>query len=211
MHVGRAHLQPIKSNFTVFTPTSNNTSPRTTLHRKSWICEPITEEPSGFDPSIDDPEVFQRHHRTRAPLPRTQSAPHLISTTTTQPIHIHNIECVNSLPLSFYYHSYPSFLLAWLILSIFETILTLLVLEARAISISKQPPPALQLKQCATRLVTSLAPSKIISLKRFHSIRFHPRSMHPTHIPFQAFDTEMQSFFYIFTRYLAERAKSQDL
>jgi UTP--glucose-1-phosphate uridylyltransferase len=28
---------------------------------------------------------------------------------------------------------------------------------------------------------------------------------------FQAFDTEMQSFFYLFTRYLSERAKSQDL
>jgi len=27
----------------------------------------------------------------------------------------------------------------------------------------------------------------------------------------QAFDTEMQSFFYLFTRYLAEKAKSQDL
>jgi UTP--glucose-1-phosphate uridylyltransferase len=27
----------------------------------------------------------------------------------------------------------------------------------------------------------------------------------------QAFDMEMQSFFYLFTRYLSERAKSQDL
>jgi hypothetical protein len=27
----------------------------------------------------------------------------------------------------------------------------------------------------------------------------------------QAFDTEMQSFFYLFTRYLSERAKSVDL
>ena len=29
--------------------------------------------------------------------------------------------------------------------------------------------------------------------------------------PSQAFDTEMQSFFYLFTRYLNERAKSQEL
>ena len=29
--------------------------------------------------------------------------------------------------------------------------------------------------------------------------------------PLQAFDTEMQSFFYLFTRYLSERAKSDDL
>lgn len=28
---------------------------------------------------------------------------------------------------------------------------------------------------------------------------------------YQAFDTEMQSFFYLFTRYLAERARSQEL
>lgn len=27
----------------------------------------------------------------------------------------------------------------------------------------------------------------------------------------KAFDTEMQAFFFLFTRYLAERAKSQDL
>jgi UTP--glucose-1-phosphate uridylyltransferase len=31
------------------------------------------------------------------------------------------------------------------------------------------------------------------------------------HRRFQAFDTEMQSFFYLFTRYLAERAKAVDL
>ena len=29
--------------------------------------------------------------------------------------------------------------------------------------------------------------------------------------PPQAFDTEMQSFFYLFTRYLSERARSQEL
>lgn len=28
---------------------------------------------------------------------------------------------------------------------------------------------------------------------------------------YQAFDTEMQSFFYLFTRYLSERARSQEL
>jgi len=30
-------------------------------------------------------------------------------------------------------------------------------------------------------------------------------------LPVQAFDTEMQSFFFLFTRYLAERAKSTEL
>ena len=33
----------------------------------------------------------------------------------------------------------------------------------------------------------------------------------PSNSPPQAFDTEMQSFFYLFTRYLSERAKSVDL
>ena len=28
---------------------------------------------------------------------------------------------------------------------------------------------------------------------------------------YQVFDTQMQAFFYLFTRYLSERAKSQDL
>jgi UTP--glucose-1-phosphate uridylyltransferase len=45
--------------------------------------------------------------------------------------------------------------------------------------------------------------------------RFAPPSDTPTDPDHcchdQAFDTEMQSFFYLFTRYLAERAKSQDL
>lgn len=40
-------------------------------------------------------------------------------------------------------------------------------------------------------------------------------SHHPSQIAHvsgsQAFDTEMQSFFYLFTRYLSERAKAQDL
>ncbi|KAF9033242.1 UTP-glucose-1-phosphate uridylyltransferase [Hymenopellis radicata] len=36
-------------------------------------------------------------------------------------------------------------------------------------------------------------------------------SMTPARRRYAAFDTEMQSFFYLFTRYLAERAKSKDL
>ena len=41
-----------------------------------------------------------------------------------------------------------------------------------------------------------------------------PRRLCPHLVMFwhrQAFDTEMQSFFFLFTRYLAEKAKRQDL
>ena len=37
------------------------------------------------------------------------------------------------------------------------------------------------------------------------------RTTHPLISPSQAFDTEMQAFFYLFTRYLSERAKNVDL
>lgn len=60
---------------------------------KSWVCEPISEEPSSQDRSIEgtvhlETAEHQRHHRHRNQLIRTQSAPLLISTTTTSPVHI---------------------------------------------------------------------------------------------------------------------------
>ena len=63
---------------------------------KASSCRTIHEEPA---PNIADLEQFKRHHRpTRTPLPRSSSAPQLIFTTTTAPIHIHR------------YLSFPSFL-----------------------------------------------------------------------------------------------------
>lgn len=57
--------------------------------RTSWICEPITEEPLSLEPSPTlNTEQLKRHHRPRAPLPRVNSAPQLISTTTTSPVYI---------------------------------------------------------------------------------------------------------------------------
>lgn len=68
------------------------------VQRKS-ICEPIDEsEEQLLDPSSatassssDLPatlEVYKRQHRPRPKVTRTQSAPQLISTQTTQPIYI---------------------------------------------------------------------------------------------------------------------------
>ena len=57
--------------------------------RKSWICEPIYEEPSLQEGTVHlETTEYQRQHKHRKPLIRTQSAPLLISTTTTPPIYI---------------------------------------------------------------------------------------------------------------------------
>ena len=45
--------------------------------------------------------------------------------------------------------------------------------------------------------------------KKVHSLNMHLFYLTPTRM--QAFDTEMQSFFFLFTRYLSERAQSIDL
>jgi hypothetical protein len=94
---------PLESSTTPTTPSLFSSFPLETsraAHRKSWICEPIREEPSNFEllppftGSESSEQLHKRHHRPRAPLVRTQSAPQLISTNTTQPIHIHNLRQV---------------------------------------------------------------------------------------------------------------------
>ena len=67
--------------------TSESTGAGWTRPRKS-ICEPIYEEPASDLPAQDHLEIYKRQHRSRIPLTRTQSAPQLISTTTTRPVHI---------------------------------------------------------------------------------------------------------------------------
>lgn len=77
--------------------TEDNLSGSWTRPRKS-ICEPIYEEPSPLaessDLAVEDLEIYKRHHRPRPPLTRTQSAPLLLSTTTTRPFHINPSRCV---------------------------------------------------------------------------------------------------------------------
>ena len=72
--------------------------PSTSNRRSSWLCEPISEldEPPAFDePLLDlEPEHNKRQHKHKPLLPRTNSAPQLISTTTTTPVHIHQLQSV---------------------------------------------------------------------------------------------------------------------
>jgi UTP--glucose-1-phosphate uridylyltransferase len=71
------------------TPTQSPRAAVGNSRPKSWICEPIHEEPSLLQELESQPETeYQRHHRQRKPLIRTQSAPLLISTNTTSPIYI---------------------------------------------------------------------------------------------------------------------------
>lgn len=80
-------------------------------------------------------------------------------------------------------------------------------------STSRPPPPASPQRPCAMRSATSSSPSatprpRVYVFLTSHLLRCPLICPCPHH---QAFDTEMQSFFHLFTRYLAERAKSQDL
>lgn len=82
------------------------------------------------------------------------------------------------------------------------------VCVAQVILTLKLPPPVSRLRLCAMKSAVLSLLLTIHQRKRYvvrSSIIFLDLN------DLQAFDTEMQSFFYLFTRYLAERAKSQDL
>jgi hypothetical protein len=134
----------------VFAPTPKSptikSSPRFAVpripspRRSSWICEPISEEPLSIDPEEQTP-ALQRHHRPRAPFARTNSAPQLISTTTTAPVYI---KCVPP--------SRPSLSLtsaACQLLSCLAVTPTLLASAAPATSTSRPPPPVSRPRPCA--------------------------------------------------------------
>lgn len=68
-----------------------------TFPQRKSICEPIREEPSNSASEIisdlaalEELEVYKRQHRPRSKPTRTQSAPLLISTNTTQPVYINH-------------------------------------------------------------------------------------------------------------------------
>ncbi|KAF7321632.1 UTP-glucose-1-phosphate uridylyltransferase [Mycena kentingensis (nom. inval.)] len=127
----------------------------------------IPEEP------IEDLSPHFKRHRTRAPLPRTLSAPSsptLISTTTTQPFHTHEM-AANLMPRA------DSF-------------------NARVRGTS----------HIDFRTATTGVAAKTMRNEISHLVATVGDAATK-----KAFDTEMQAFFYLFTRYLSERAKSQDL
>ncbi|KAK2463174.1 hypothetical protein APHAL10511_004829 [Amanita phalloides] len=139
---------------------------------KSWLFETITEEPNNFDLSPQSLELLKRHHRHRAPLTRVNSAPQLVSTVTTSPIHINSstslIMSASLMPRS---DSYSARVRGTSHID-FKTATTGVAAKAMRNEIS--------------RLVATVEDSQTK----------------------KAFDTEMQSFFFLFTRYLGERAKS---
>lgn len=174
-----------------------------TGHQRSW-CEPIEED---LVPEREyDLDLHKRHHRPRAPLTRTTSAPQLISTTTTVPIQINNLRSAFSSP------PFPFFLIPALVkwrTSYLGATPSTLVFVAPVTSISRLPRPALLPRRCATKSAISLPPLTTQRRKRYPSLHLSAPALLISSS--QAFDTEMQSFFFLFTRYLAERAKSQDL
>ncbi|KDQ57769.1 hypothetical protein JAAARDRAFT_35461 [Jaapia argillacea MUCL 33604] len=146
--------------------------------RKS-ICSPIREEPPSdlavqiSAPHDDPPSLFKRHHKPRAPLTRTNSAPLLISTTTTSPVHIN-----------------PS-----------PTIMSLTPQRAESFNARVRGSSHIDFKTATTGVAAKAMRNELSQLVS---------SVGDPQVK-KAFDTEMQSFFYLFTRYLSERAKSQEL
>lgn len=149
---------------------SNTSEASWTRPRKS-ICEPIYEEPASDLPA-EDLEIYKRHHRPRIPLTRTLSAPQLISTTTTRPVHIGKSASA-----------------------------TMDSLMPRSESTRLRGQSQLDFKTATTGVAAKAMRNEISNLVRSVS---DPQTK-------KAFDTEMQSFFYLFTRYLAKRAHAQDL
>lgn len=163
------------------------------------IFEPISEE-SAATPSlapypVEDLEIYKRHHipRARPEPPQVHSTPDLISTSTTRPIHINPSVCVSL-------HS----LLPHLLIS---------HSAAAAMSVDSLMPKSdsfnarmrgsshIDFKTATTGVAAKAMRNELSNLVRSVS---DPETK-------RAFDTEMQSFFYLFTRYLSERARSHEL
>lgn len=205
------------------------------------ICEPIREEsspsrdespsrdsrsvpssPSKYSTSIFalSPisditlDVYKRHHRPRAPPVRSPSAPHLprlISTNTTKPIHI-NQPCVPLFLLHPHLFPYLSSAPCPPTPSCLRATPSMLASAAHPTSISRRPPLASLPRLCAMSSVPWSTRLRIprrarSALLLFITYRFRCLDFFPC----KAFDTEMQSFFYLFTRYLSERARRQEL
>ena len=138
-------------------PINSRSNTTSSSRPKSWIIEPITEEPSNlelwpFFAGSDSSELLKRHHRPRASLPRSNSAPLLLSTTTTSPIHInpHSMYDLILFFASLLSTDYPT-IAPCLPLSCLAATPTTPAFAAHAISTSRRRPPALPQSRCATR------------------------------------------------------------
>jgi UTP--glucose-1-phosphate uridylyltransferase len=131
-------------------------------------CRTIQEEPT----EVVDLEHLKRHHRpTRSPPIRTLSAPPLISTTTTAPVHINNMSSLMPVPRN------------------------------EPFNVRVRGTSHIDFKTATTGVAAKAMRNEI---HRLISTVEDPATK-------KSFDVEMQAFFGLFTRYLAERAQSQDL
>lgn len=151
---------------------------RRVIQRKS-VCGLIPEELGGLSSDLSatlhnhidlSSEFLKRHHKPRSPPTRTFSDPLILSTNTTQPIHIPN---------------------------------TMATLAPRADSFNARVRGSshIDFKTATTGVAAKAMRNEIARLVNTVEDPATKR----------AFDTEMQSFFYLFTRYLSERAKSVDI
>ncbi|KAK7692934.1 hypothetical protein QCA50_004575 [Cerrena zonata] len=168
---------PVSVSSTRRAPNTNSFANGGLFAQRKSICEPIDEEQDSDSPTHSDLpaapslDVYKRHHRPRPKVTRTQSAPQLISTQTTQPIYINQPGMDSLMPKS------DSF-------------------NARVRGTSH-----IDFKTATTGVAAKAMRNELSNLV---STVKEPQTK-------RAFDTEMQSFFYLFTRYLTERAKSQEL
>lgn len=151
----------------LFIPGASSSRPGQTFHQRKSICEPIREEPSTSAieiisdlAALEELQVYKRAHRSRPKTPtRSQSAPLLISTNTTQPVYINHknskfVRCLfapqsylTSLPAT----PCPTPSCLGAIPSVFA---------AQVISTSRLPQQVLQPRQCVMRSVRSSNPSR---------------------------------------------------
>ncbi|KAG6334948.1 hypothetical protein ID866_4146 [Astraeus odoratus] len=153
----------------------------TAAARRKSVCQLIPEElggltsdlPASLHNHIDiSSELLKRHHKPKPSPIRTVSDPQIVSTNTTQPVHIPNAN-------------------------------TMATLAPRTDSLSARVRGSSHIDfKTATTGVAAKAMRNEIS--RLVNTVEDPATK-------KAFDTEMQSFFYLFTRYLSERAQNVDL
>ena len=136
------------------------------------LSAPIPEDPSeDLEDGLQERRHKKKHHQPRPSLPRTLSAPDLLTTLTSTPTHSHNLR--NLPPMS----------------------------SLAAPSHRVRGASHFDFKTSTSGIATKAMKNELSHLVA--SVQDPPTR--------KAFDTEMQSFFLLFTRYLAEKAQSKGL
>jgi UTP--glucose-1-phosphate uridylyltransferase len=145
-------------------------------------------------------EFLKRHHKPKSPINQATSDPQILSTNTTHPVHIPSSPS----------HLHPP--------SPSSSTMATLAPRADSFNARVRGTSHIDFKTATTGVAAKAMRNEIsrlvgtvedLATKKVCPI--HPPSTHTLIRASQAFDTEMQAFFYLFTRYLSERAKSVDL